>query len=77
MICTVDGESVVKILDFGISKFLQLGRQNQSLTMVGETFGSPFYMSPEQSVGGDVDARSDIYSIGCSLFEALNSLCSI
>lgn len=73
MICTVDGETVVKILDFGISKFLQLGRQNQSLTMVGETFGSPFYMSPEQSVGGDVDARSDIYSIGCSLFEALTA----
>jgi serine/threonine protein kinase len=73
MICTVDGERVVKILDFGISKFLQLGRQNQSLTMVGETFGSPFYMSPEQSVGGDVDARSDIYSIGCSLFEALTA----
>lgn len=73
MICTVNGESVVKILDFGISKFLHLGRQNQSLTMVGETFGSPFYMSPEQSVGGDVDARSDIYSIGCSLFEALTA----
>jgi len=73
MVCNVDGDTVVKILDFGISKFLQLGRQNQSLTMVGETFGSPFYMSPEQSVGGDVDARSDIYSIGCSLFEALTT----
>ncbi|MBP9091315.1 protein kinase [bacterium] len=73
MICTVNGETVVKILDFGISKFLQLGRHNQSLTMVGETFGSPFYMSPEQSIGGDVDARSDIYSIGCSLFEALTA----
>lgn len=73
MVCNVDGDTVVKILDFGISKFLQLGRQNQSLTMVGETFGSPFYMSPEQSIGADVDARSDIYSIGCSLFEALTS----
>jgi serine/threonine protein kinase len=73
MICNVNGENMVKILDFGISKFLQLGRQNQSLTMAGETFGSPFYMSPEQSIGGDVDARSDIYSIGCSLFEALTA----
>jgi serine/threonine protein kinase len=73
MVCNVDGDTVVKILDFGISKFLQLGRQNQSLTMVGETFGSPYYMSPEQSIGADVDARSDIYSIGCSLFEALTS----
>lgn len=73
MVCNVAGDTVVKILDFGISKFLQLGRQNQSLTMVGETFGSPFYMSPEQSIGANVDARSDIYSIGCSLFEALTS----
>lgn len=73
MVCNVDGDTVVKLLDFGISKFLQLGRQNQSLTMVGETFGSPFYMSPEQSIGANVDARSDIYSIGCSLFEALTT----
>lgn len=73
MICDTDGGYEVKILDFGISKFLQLGRQNQSLTMVGETFGSPFYMSPEQSGGASVDARSDIYSIGCSLFEALTA----
>ncbi|CAN5448680.1 hypothetical protein BH11CYA1_BH11CYA1_37420 [soil metagenome] len=73
MICEIDGGVEVKILDFGISKFLQLGRQNQSLTMVGETFGSPFYMSPEQGVGGSVDARSDIYSIGCALFEALTA----
>ncbi len=61
----------VKILDFGISKLVGAGAKAQQLTAVGEIFGSPFYMSPEQCRGDMVDARSDIYSVGCSLFEAL------
>ncbi len=62
----------VKVLDFGISKFIgpDLATQ-QSLTAAGDIFGSPFYMSPEQCTGGVVDARSDIYSIGCTLFELI------
>lgn len=62
----------VKVLDFGISKLIgpDVAAQ-QSLTAAGEIFGSPFYMSPEQCTGGVVDARSDIYSIGCTLFELL------
>jgi serine/threonine protein kinase len=72
MLGTADGAEQVKILDFGISKLvLPGGSLAQSLTSTGEVFGSPYYMSPEQCVGDVVDARSDIYSIGCSLFEVL------
>ncbi len=60
----------VKILDFGISKLLKID-EGQKLTQVGEIFGSPYYMSPEQCTGGEIDLRSDIYSVGCSLFETL------
>ncbi|MFA6208496.1 MAG: serine/threonine-protein kinase [Candidatus Obscuribacterales bacterium] len=62
----------VKILDFGISKLVGADSKAQHLTAVGEVFGSPFYMSPEQCRGDKVDVRSDIYSVGCSLFEALS-----
>lgn len=72
MLCTAGSARQVKILDFGISKLvLPGGGLAQSLTSTGEVFGSPYYMSPEQCVGDVVDARSDIYSIGCSLFEVL------
>lgn len=63
---------VVKIVDFGIAKVLpQEGEAIQALTQTGEIFGSPFYMSPEQCAGHPLDARSDIYSMGCLMFEAL------
>ncbi len=61
----------IKILDFGIVKLLAGNDQTQNLTAVGEVFGSPYYMSPEQCTGQTVDGRSDIYSIGCTLFETL------
>lgn len=72
MICTTGSAEQVKILDFGISKLVTASSgMAQSLTSTGEVFGSPYYMSPEQCEGDVVDARSDIYSIGCSLFEVL------
>lgn len=61
-------EPVVKVVDFGLAKMTE---SNQSLTKTGEVFGSPLYMSPEQCEGLKVDARSDIYSLGASLFESL------
>jgi serine/threonine protein kinase len=72
MYCTAGSNSTIKILDFGISKVIgSTASKNQSMTMAGDIFGSPYYMSPEQCIGAKVDARSDIYSIGCALFETL------
>ncbi len=64
------GAAVVKILDFGIAKLVALDNA-QRLTAVGEIFGSPFYMSPEQCRGDEVDERSDVYAVGCAIFECL------
>ncbi|MBU6452918.1 MAG: serine/threonine protein kinase [Cyanobacteria bacterium REEB67] len=61
----------VKVVDFGLVKQTHFDRDNQSLTRAGDVLGSPFYMSPEQCQGGKIDIRSDIYSVGCSLFESL------
>lgn len=66
------GKNLIKIVDFGLAKLVD--RHNlasQSLTSQGEVIGSPFYMSPEQGLGTEVDARSDIYSLGCTLFKTL------
>ena len=57
----------IKVLDFGMSKFAQ----EESLTQDGYTLGTPEYMSPEQCVGGTIDARSDIYAFGVLMYEAL------
>src|SRR3569832_1938903 len=65
-----DGPVVVKILDFGIAK-LALQDSGPSQTNTGVLLGTPTYMSPEQCRGaGRVDNRSDIYSLGCILYEA-------
>jgi len=63
--------SQAKVLDFGLAKLTTGDRAKQSLTAVGDIFGSPFYMSPEQCKGEKLDNRSDIYSLGCTMFECL------
>lgn len=69
------GALTVKIVDFGIAKLhLAEGTESQSLTKTGEIFGSPLYMSPEQCLGVAVDHRSDIYALGCVMFETLTGL---
>jgi serine/threonine protein kinase len=65
------GKDTVKLLDFGLAKLTQQDKQAKRLTSVGEIFGSPPYMSPEQCSAGKIDSRSDIYSLGCTLFECL------
>lgn len=63
--------NTVKVLDFGIAKLVsEDSDQELQLTRTGEVFGSPLYMSPEQCRGMKLDVRSDIYSIGCVMFEA-------
>jgi len=58
---------LVKLMDFGIAK----STNDLQLTRPGTTMGSVYYMSPEQVRGGTVDARSDIYSFGVTLYEML------
>jgi serine/threonine protein kinase len=67
------GGDFVKVSDFGIAKVLpNPGRETRYMTADGEEFGSPAYMSPEQCLGERLDGRSDIYSLGCLMYEALS-----
>jgi len=62
----------VKLLDFGIAKSLaDIDSTSLHLTHTGQVLGSPFYMSPEQCRALPIDTRSDIYSLGCVMFEAI------
>src|SRR6266571_2505760 len=58
------------VADFGIARAISAAGA-PTLTQTGQSVGSPGYMSPEQALGGQLDARTDIYSLGCVLFEAL------
>ncbi len=63
----------VKIVDFGIAKLLTPSEgETDNLTRTGEVFGSPPYMSPEQCRALKVDARSDIYSLGCVMYRTVS-----
>jgi serine/threonine-protein kinase len=70
-----DGTLLVKVLDFGISKLMDpaaLGFPDAQLTATSDVMGSPLYMSPEQVMSSkSVDGRSDIWSLGVILFEAI------
>jgi serine/threonine-protein kinase len=57
---------VVKIMDFGLAKMVEEVRR--ASTVIG---GTPYYMAPEQSLGENVDARSDLYALGVTVFELL------
>ena len=70
---TKDGLDLVKILDFGLAKFIVEGKQQQ-LSQTGYVLGTGFYMSPEQSRGKQADVRSEIYAVGCVLYEAITGL---
>lgn len=65
----VTKKNKIKILDFGLAKEINDKEKTSSL---GELVGSPYYISPEQASGGQVDNRSDIYSLGVILYRALS-----
>lgn len=60
-----------KLIDFGIAKIVNGEATPAGLTSTGDILGSPAYMSPEQANGRAIDFRTDIYSLGCVMFEAL------
>lgn len=65
------GNTTAKLVDFGMAKlFDPEGRSVEQLTATGETLGTPAYMSPEQCTGSKLDERSDLYSLGCVMYEA-------
>jgi tRNA A-37 threonylcarbamoyl transferase component Bud32 len=63
-----DPEGTVKVTDFGIAR---AANARQNLTMPGTVLGTATYLSPEQAQGGEVDRRTDIYSLGLVLYEML------
>ncbi len=67
----VADEGLVKIMDFGLAKFASesVGDDEESLTLEGESFGTPDYVAPEQIRDAKAaDIRADIYSLGCTLY---------
>lgn len=68
-------DEAVRIVDFGVAKLLpQADRHAPQLTAAGEVCGSPHIMSPEQCLGEPLDARSDLYSLGCLMYETLTGV---
>ena len=61
-------EGVVKVTDFGLAKMVVA---DSGLTLTGEVLGSPNYLAPEQASGAPSDLRSDIYSLGATLYELI------
>jgi serine/threonine-protein kinase len=76
---TRSGEDFVKVLDFGIAKLRHTGPEpsrggrreatSAAVTSAGAIVGTPNYLAPEQARGGAIDARSDLYAVGCLLYE--------
>ncbi|MBI3831019.1 MAG: serine/threonine protein kinase [Planctomycetes bacterium] len=64
----LEGDRTVRIADFGLVR--ELG-SNRKLTVTGAMMGTPAYLSPEQAGGEPAEARSDLYSLGCTFYRAL------
>lgn len=72
VLCKEHDQRFIKIVDFGIARLLQqTAKDGVRVTQTGDVIGSPVYMSPEQCLGLAMDERSDIYSLGVVMYEAL------
>lgn len=74
---TTSGGDIIHLLDFGIAKILPneaTDGEKTNLTQTGEVFGSPLYMSPEQCQNNPQDKRSDIYALGCLMYETVTGV---
>ena len=75
---SINHDGIVKILDFGLAKRLtdqpamDDATIDYSLTNTGGIMGTPSYMSPEQALGGDIDHRTDLFSLGVVFFEMVS-----
>ena len=65
----ISKSGLVKVMDFGLAK--GLSSNSAALTQPGLVLGTPAYMAPEQGAGEDVDARADMYSLGCIMYHCL------
>jgi serine/threonine protein kinase len=69
-----DGTELIKVIDFGIAKAIQPEGSSAALTHTSQIMGSPLYMSPEQMRNAKhVDARSDIWALGITLYQLLSN----
>src|SRR5262249_15197397 len=59
----------IKVLDFGLVYQPEARAASERLTLTGSVVGTPAYMAPEQAVGKVVDARADLFSLGCVLYQ--------
>ncbi len=69
----IDGTKFAKVVDFGIARLASAADQESATTeTAGKIMGTPAYMSPEQCRGVDVDGRTDLYAVGCVIYELVS-----
>ncbi|MCG8424596.1 MAG: protein kinase [Proteobacteria bacterium] len=70
MVCQLGDRDFIKVVDFGLA-VLRVDQHDRPITGPGLTMGTPAYVSPEQVLGEEIDARADVYSLGAVLYEMI------
>jgi serine/threonine-protein kinase len=66
-------QDVAKVLDFGLARLAESETQRSTVTLEGVILGTPAYMAPEMATGGPMDARTDLYALGCVAYYLLTA----